>query len=160
MESRNTGLDDYPGLKTYSDRARAGAAAANPDVTSILPGSDWQAQHNIPVQVIKENLGLFGPASQVEGGFRTDGAGNMTALPKTPVAQQTLADQGISAPVHNGSHPDWTNTARAEVQNIEDRLTQAGLKPGMDGYAERANELIQQAEAKLRQTISALGKVK
>ena len=160
IESRNKGLDDYPDLWTYQPRAEKNAVKSDPDVTSILPRNAWQAAHNIPMQVIKDNLGVFGPASEVRDGFATDEPGNMSALPKTPAAQKTLAGRKIIRPTHSGSHKKYSQEVQRAVERIEDKLREEHLEPGMDGYAERANKLIRELETDLRASLPAKPSIK
>ena len=158
--TRNEGLEDYPGLKTYPGRARRNAAKADPAVTGVLTPDEWQAQHNIPVEVIKENPDLFGAASEAQDGFRTDGVGNTAPLPVTPEAQDKLDRAGLSRPVHRGPHPTWTTRVRAVVSAVKRALRKEKLTPGMPGYGERANELLKQQLATLRNRMLKLGAVK
>ena len=153
IESRNKGFDDYPGLRTNGRRVEKNAELSDKDVTSNLPRGAWQAAHNIPVQVIKDNLGVFGPASKVKDGFATDEPGNMSALPETADAQKTLASKKIIRPTHNGPHGKYSQEVQEAVDEIKDELREEGLTPGMDGYSKRANELIRQLETKLRDAL-------
>ncbi len=159
QENRNKGLEDYPGLRT-GNRAKDNAAKSDPDVTSILPRDAWQAAHNIPVEKIKKNLDVFGPASKVEGGFQTDEPGNMSALPETSDAQKILADKKIIRPTHNGPHSKYSQEVQRDVDQIKAKLAEEGLKEGMDGYAQRANTLIRALENKLRASLPARSDIK
>jgi hypothetical protein len=132
------------------DRAEDNAAKSDPDVTSILPCGAWQVAHNIPVQMIKDNLGVFGPASRAADGFQTDEPGNMPALPKTPDAQKILADKKIIRPTHSGPHDKYSKEVQEDVDQIKLKLREERLVPGMDRYAQRANELIRELETRLR----------
>ena len=158
--TRNEGLEDYPGLKTYPGRARRNAAKADPAVTAVLTPDEWQAQHNIPVEVIKENPDLFGAASKAQDGFRTDGVGNTAPLPVTPEAQEKLDKAGLSRPVHRGPHPGWTTQVRAVIRIVKEVLNTERLTPDMPEYGQRANELLKQELAKLRTRMLGMRVVK
>ena len=160
IESRNEGLDDYPGLRTNGKRAEKNAELSNKDVTLNLPRNAWQAAHNIPVQMIKDNLDVFGPASQVEDGFETDEPGNMSALPKTPDAQEILASKKIVRPTHNGPHDAYSKEVQNAVDEIKAKLAEEALEAGMDGYAKRANALIHVLENKLRGSLPARSSIR
>ena len=59
-QRRNAGLP--PGAETYSERARRTAEVADPAVTQVLKGSEWESHHLIDIAAIRENSKLFAGA--------------------------------------------------------------------------------------------------
>lgn len=146
-------------MRTRGSRVRANSAKADPQVVAALGASPWQGHHLIPVQVIKEHLDLFGPASKAEGGFRTDEVDNMVPLPANEAGQNALQERGIERPIHRSGHKDWSEEVGAELKEIKGKLQQEGLTPENPLYGVRANELIRELEFKLRREVVRGGKL-
>lgn len=79
-----------------------------------------QAHHLVPAEV----WGGFGDIAKLaqQAGWNQDGPENLMALPADRATQAALAAQGEVLPIHNRSHPKYSETIRRIIQESLDNF--------------------------------------